>query len=61
MDNTYKNLPKKYYDPSDSMEHYDEETNTWYNKFGQVILDPSDLKENWMDQPFIDGNIPYDE
>jgi len=36
------NGKRKYYPPSDSYEHYNEETDTWYNHSGQELRDPSE-------------------
>jgi hypothetical protein len=37
-----KELPKRYYSPSDSYEYYDSLTDTFYNLSGDALRDPSD-------------------
>ena len=39
-------LPKEYYSPSDSMEYYDEKTNTFYNVGGDQLRDPSEFNRS---------------
>lgn len=45
---TIFNLPKEYYKPSESMEFFDSETNTFYNLTGQALRDPSEYENNFF-------------
>ena len=38
----FNNLNESYYSPSNSFEYYDNRTNTWYNKLGDVLRDPEE-------------------
>jgi hypothetical protein len=37
-----QDLPLRYYPPSDSIELYDEDTDTYYNASGQELRDPKE-------------------
>jgi hypothetical protein len=39
-------LPTRYYAPSDSYEHYDPATHTFYNILGDMLRDPSEYNSN---------------
>jgi hypothetical protein len=43
---SFEELNKKYYPPSASMEFYDPETNTFYNAFGEELLDPEEYNQD---------------
>lgn len=46
-------LSKEYYSPSDSMEYYDFETNTYYNNNGNRLRDPEEYN------PRSEGYTPF--
>ena len=39
-------LDEEYYYPSQSIEFYDSETDTWYNHSGQQLRDPEEYNPN---------------
>jgi hypothetical protein len=51
--NEIQDLPLRYYPPSDSMELYDEDTDTYYNAAGQELRDPKEYN------PHNEGYTPF--
>lgn len=51
MDHT--ELPLEYYAPSQSMEYYDESTDTYYNRNGNRLRDPEEYN------PYSEGYTPF--
>jgi len=49
-------LEQRYYPIGESLELYDEKTDTWYNEFGQQLRDPSEYSRH---EPF--GDEGYDD
>lgn len=43
----------EYYSPSQSMEYYNSETDTWYNHFGQELRKPKEY------DPHQEGYTPF--
>ena len=49
----FDRIEQEYYSPSNSYEYYDTETDTWYNKLGNVLRNPEEYN------PYSEGYTPF--